>query len=135
MHHFRAKEAVSYFASRAHTRALGELRGLAAVEIEETHHKLAAVVGNRDHKLPARPELHFACRYHAFHLGWIAGHETGFANRHYLCFVFIAQWQMQHQIHIRTQSKARELVLDLVGASGFGRLLLGCWHRQLGGRA
>jgi len=126
MHHLGPEEAVPHVAARPHARTLGQLLGLAAVEIEEAHGQLPGLVGNRHHQLPPRPVLHLAGRDHAFHL---RRHRSKgrFADRHDARLVFIAHRQVQYQVGIRAQTELVQLVAYLVGPRGGGLILLGCF--------
>ena len=57
MHHLAAEEAAARLAAHAHALAGGERLLLRRIEVEEAQHQVAAVVGDLDDELAARPEL------------------------------------------------------------------------------
>ena len=57
MDHLEAEEAAARLAAHAHALAGRERLLLRRIEVEEAHHQVAAVVGDLDDELAARPEL------------------------------------------------------------------------------
>jgi hypothetical protein len=95
--------------ARARTGAFGQLLDLAGVKIHEAQQQLAGLVGDRHQQLAARPQADFIFGNDAFDLRHVAAAQAGFADRHHLRFVFVAQRQVQHQVHVGAQPQLGEL--------------------------
>ena len=96
MHHLCAEKTLADFAQQPHFCAGRECLDLAAVKIEKSHHQRAAGIFNLAHQRAPRPVLDLSIHHHSFYLDGLAGWRI--FDRIYMRFVFVSDWQMQHQV-------------------------------------
>ena len=88
------------------------------VEVQEAQHQVAAVVGDLDDQLAARPELDARVGDDAFDLAGVAIVQR--RDRHDARLVLIAQRQVQREVDVAHQAELGECLLG-------SRRRLGAW--------
>ena len=109
MNHFNTKKTWPGFPQQTHSRADGICFHLASIKIEEAHEQHAATVFHLANQLPAGAIHDFTVDNDAFNLYcFVCGHIVDGIK---MCFVFVAQRQMQHQIELIGNAQPDEFFL------------------------
>ena len=114
MHHLAAEEASAHLAAGAHDLAHGQRLLVRRVEVKQTQHALAAVVGQPHHELAARAGLDTALAHGSLHLRGIAVAQRG--DGHDARLVNVAHGQVQREVDVARQP---ELAQRPRGRRGF----------------
>ena len=124
MNHFNAKKTRTRFTQQAHTRTIGICFHLTAIKIEEAHAQHPATVIDLAYQLPPWAVHDFIVNNNAFNLcGFLC---TKVADGIKMRFIFVTQWQMQHQIELIGDTQSGQFFLNRAVARTIGGV--GCWR-------